>query len=69
MVSTTEVKRQLPEQGAKWLFMRVTTKSLLDDRMDYDVVLADERGELIALSHHVMRIIHIDYKKVKKSSL
>ena len=68
IASTTEVKKQLLEQGTKWLFMRVTTKSLLDDRMDYDIVLTDENGELIALSHHVMRIIHID-SKVKKCSL
>lgn len=65
---STEVKRLLPKD-TKWLFMRVTTKSLLNDRMDYDVVLTDENGELIALSHHVMQVIHVDAKKAKLSSL
>ena len=65
---STEVKRLLPKE-TKLLFMRVTTKSLLNDRMDYDIVLTDENGELIALRHHVMQVIHVDAKKAKLSSL
>ena len=65
---STEVKRLLPKE-TKWLFMRVETKSLLNNRMDYDIVLTDENGELIALSHHVMQVIHVDAKKTKLSSL
>lgn len=64
---TTEVKKLLPEEGTKWLFMRVTTKSLLNNRMDYDIVLMDKDSELIALSHHIGQVIHIDSKKAKSS--
>ena len=66
---TIEIKRLLPEEGTKWLFLRATTKSLLNNRMDYDIVLTDEHNELIALSHHVLQVIHLDSKAAKKSSL
>ena len=65
---TTEIKRLLPKEGTKWLFMRVTTKSLIDGRMDYDIVLTDGDQRLIAISHHVLQVIHMD-SRVKKASL
>jgi Thioesterase-like superfamily len=64
---TTEVKRLLPKEGTKWLFMRVTTKSLLNNRMDYDIVLMDQNSELIALSHHLAQVVHVDSKKATSS--
>ena len=62
---STEIKRLLPMEGTKWLFMRVTTRSLLNDRMDYDVVLIDEHGELLAGTHHVAQVIRIGRKEAK----
>ena len=66
---TTEIKRLLPEEGTKWLFMRVTTKSLVNGRMDYDIVLTDGDQKLIAVSHHVLQVIHLDSKMAKRASL
>ena len=65
----TEVKRLLPEEGVKWLFLRATTRMLLNDRMDYDVVLLDEHGLLIATSQHVLQVIASGTKKARLSNI
>lgn len=54
---TLEVKKQLPEKGAKWLFIRARAKRIEDGRMDTEVVILDEKFELIAISQHVSAIV------------
>jgi hypothetical protein len=48
-----DVKKVLPEEGVEWLFVRVEAKQIKNGRMDLEVVIMDEAGELVALSHHV----------------
>ena len=48
-----EVKKSLGSEGVRWLFLRVVTKKVEKGRYDLDVVVLDERGELVALSNHV----------------
>ena len=67
--TSTEMKRLLPKEGCKWLFMRSTVKTIIDSRMDLDIVLFDEKMELVALSQHICQIIHVDSKRAKKSNL
>jgi len=67
--TSTEVKRLLPRGGCKWLFMRNTVKSIIDSRMDLEVVLLNESMELVALSQHVCLVIHVDSKREKKANL
>ncbi len=69
MAITTEVKRLLPEEGTKWLLLRIISRSLLDDRMDYDIVVIDRHGALIATSQHAMMVIPIEGKTAKKAVL
>ncbi|OTA98023.1 hypothetical protein M426DRAFT_326309 [Hypoxylon sp. CI-4A] len=52
-----DFKKSLPPQGVDWLFVRVQTKSVKNGRMDLDVVILDEVGEIVALSHHVALIV------------
>ncbi|KAK4615429.1 Thioesterase-like protein TwmA [Fulvia fulva] len=47
-----EVKKDLGE-GVKFLFSRLQTKSIKNGRYDLEVLICDEGGELVALSHHV----------------
>ena len=65
----TEIKRLLPEEGTKWLFMRVTTKCILNGRMDYEIVMTDKEMNVVALSHQVAQIIPIGSKQGKKAVL
>ena len=47
-----EVKKDLGE-GVKFLFSRLQTKSIKNGRYDLEVMIYDETGDLVALSHHV----------------
>lgn len=48
-----DVKKALPEEGVKWLFVRLQTKQIKNGRFDLEIVVLDEGGDLVALSHHV----------------
>jgi len=48
-----DVKKLLPEAGAEFLFVRVRAKGLKNGRYDLEVVVLDDGGDVVALSHHV----------------
>ena len=61
-----EVKKALPEEGVEWLFVRVRTKKIENGRMDLEVVVLDEGGDVVALSNHVCLILSAE-RNTKKS--
>ncbi|EGE81160.2 thioesterase [Blastomyces dermatitidis ATCC 18188] len=52
-----EFKKKLPAEGVEWLYSRVQTKVLKDGRMDLDLVVLDEKGEVVVVSNHVSLIV------------
>lgn len=54
---TLEIKKVLPPQGVKWLFMRAQAKEIKNGCMDAEVTILDQSSELVALSHHVCLVI------------
>ncbi|TVY90689.1 hypothetical protein LAWI1_G004446 [Lachnellula willkommii] len=48
-----DVKKALPDEGVEWLSVRVEAKAIKNGRMDLEIVILDEGGDLVALSHHV----------------
>lgn len=48
-----DFKKPLPEEGVEWLFVRANTKQIKNGRMDLEIVILDEGGDIVALSHHV----------------
>jgi hypothetical protein len=48
-----DFKKALPEEGVEWLFVRAAAKQIKNGRMDIEVVILDEGGDIVALSHHV----------------
>ncbi|KAF8863328.1 hypothetical protein BDZ45DRAFT_117561 [Acephala macrosclerotiorum] len=48
-----DIKKSLPEEGVEWLFVRVDSKQIKNGRMDLEVVILDDEGGVVALSHHV----------------
>lgn len=48
-----DVKKALPVEGVEWLFLRVQTKMVNKGRYDLEVVVMDETGDVVCLSHHV----------------
>lgn len=48
-----DVKKALPEDGVKWIFIRLETKKIQNGRYDLEVLAFDEGGDLVAVSNHV----------------
>ena len=48
-----DVKKALPQEGVKWLFVRVRAKQIKNGRYDLEVIIMDEHNDIVALSHHV----------------
>jgi hypothetical protein len=55
-----EVKSAPPAGGWEWLFLRVDMGICKNGRHDYDVVIADEQGEVVAISRHTTLILSAD---------
>ncbi|KAJ5465268.1 uncharacterized protein N7458_000954 [Penicillium daleae] len=54
---TIDLKRRLPPEGVEWLHSRVTTKMVRGSRGDLDVVVLDQRGEIVALATQVALVV------------
>jgi acyl-CoA thioesterase len=52
-----EVKRAPPSGGWEWLFLRTDMGECINGRHDYEVVIADEQGEVVAISRHTTLIL------------
>lgn len=52
-----ELKKVLPAQGVQWLFLRAQVKKIRNGRLDAEIVVLDEKLELVAISHQVNRIV------------
>ncbi|PQE25275.1 thioesterase family protein [Rutstroemia sp. NJR-2017a WRK4] len=52
-----DFKKSLPEEGVEWLFVRVERKQVKNGRMDIELVVWDEGGDLVAVSNHVAYVV------------
>lgn len=66
LVLNLDVKKALPEEGAKWLYLRLQAKSIRNGRYDLEMVIMDAQGELVALSHHVCLAISASRNTAKR---
>jgi hypothetical protein len=66
---STEMKKKLPEDGVRWLYMRTEAKKLEGGRMDMEVLIFDETMDLVAISHQVAWIVTGTEKTEKASNL
>jgi hypothetical protein len=63
-----DVKKSLPEGGVEWLFVRVATKQIKNGRMDLEITILDEAGEIVALSHHVALAVPAERNIAKRKT-
>ncbi|KAG9980483.1 hypothetical protein KCU78_g21675, partial [Aureobasidium melanogenum] len=52
-----DVKKLLPEEGVEFLFLRVRAKQIKNGRYDLEVIIMDDTGDIVALSHHICMIM------------
>ncbi|KAI9053472.1 hypothetical protein LZ554_002430 [Drepanopeziza brunnea f. sp. 'monogermtubi'] len=63
-----DVKKALPEEGVEWLFSRTAIKQIKNGRMDLELVVMDEAGEIVALSHHIVLAAAVGSEKIPAKS-
>ena len=49
-----DVKKALPAEGVRFLFVRLQAKQIKNGRYDLELIVKDAEGDLVALSHHVV---------------
>lgn len=52
-----EMKKVLPPEGVRWLFLRAQLKKIQNGRLDAEIVVLDEKLEMVAISHQISRIV------------
>ncbi|KAJ8611906.1 hypothetical protein MRB53_037702 [Persea americana] len=57
LVLNLDIKKALPEEGVKWLGVRLQAKQIKNGRFDLEIIIMDESGEIVALSHHSCMIV------------
>jgi hypothetical protein len=57
LVLNLDIKKALPVESVEWLFVRVRTKQIKNGRMDLDIIIIDEGGDIVALSNHVCLVL------------
>jgi hypothetical protein len=57
VVLNLDVKKALPDEGTRWLFCRTRAKQIHKGRLDLEIIIMDEVGEIVALSHHVALVL------------
>lgn len=68
LLLNVDVKKALPEQGVDWLFLRTSAKRIQNGRFDIEVVVLDETGDIVALSHHVCMILPAERNLAQRST-
>ncbi|KAL1793144.1 hypothetical protein ACET3X_008126 [Alternaria dauci] len=63
-----DVKKSLPPEGVKWLQVRVEMKKVVNGRMDLEVFVHDDAGDLVALSHHVALVVDVSRNTAARST-
>ena len=53
LVLNLDVKKALPQEGVKWLNVRLQAKQIKNGRFDLEIIIRDATGDVVALSHHV----------------
>lgn len=63
-----DVKQALPEEGVDWLFLRTRAKQIKNGRFDLEVIVLDEIGDIVALSHHVCMVLPAERNLAQRST-
>ncbi|OJD35016.1 thioesterase family protein [Diplodia corticola] len=63
-----DMKKSLPAEGVEWLFVRVRAKKIKNGRQDLEVVIQDESGDIVALSHHVVFTLSAERNTAKRKT-
>ncbi|KAF5678604.1 thioesterase family [Fusarium heterosporum] len=57
LVMNLDVKKPLPREGVEWLFIRTEARKIDQGRLDLQVSILDQEGDLVALASHVNLVL------------
>jgi hypothetical protein len=57
LVLNLDVKKKLRQEGVEWLFTRCRAKQIQNGRYDLEIIVLDETGDIVAVSHHVAMVL------------
>lgn len=57
LVMNLDIKKLLPPEGVEWLFLRTEARMIDQGRLDLQVYILDQHGDLIALASHINLIV------------
>ncbi|KAI5919519.1 thioesterase-like superfamily-domain-containing protein [Camillea tinctor] len=63
-----DVKKALPAEGVEWLFVHLHAKQIKNGRLDYEIVIMDQEGDIVALSHHVVMVLNGERNLAKRGA-
>lgn len=66
---SVEIKKKLPVEGARWLYLRSEAKRVQNSRMDLEVLVFDGEMDLVAISHQVVHLIPAGNKNQRTSTI
>lgn len=74
MIQTTiflqlEIKKKLPPEGVRWLYIRLETKVIQNGRQDLQLLCFDEGMDLVAIRTGVEQIVPPVSKERRKAAL
>ena len=64
-----EIKKLLPRGGVRWLFVRAQVREVRNGRMGAEVMIFDQDGGLVALSHQICHAVENTEALKKKQRL
>ncbi|RMD43924.1 hypothetical protein DV735_g1191, partial [Chaetothyriales sp. CBS 134920] len=67
MTLNLDVKKVLPAEGVDWLFTRTKAKTIKNGRLDLDIEVWDDQGDLVATSHHSSLIVDTSRNTARRS--
>ncbi|KAI0598282.1 thioesterase-like superfamily-domain-containing protein [Biscogniauxia sp. FL1348] len=68
LVLNLDIKKVLPPKGVEWLFVRLHAKQIKNGRLDYEIVILDQTGDIVALSHHVVMVVDGERNLAKRGA-
>lgn len=64
-----DVKKALPAEGVRFLFVRLQAKMIENGRYDLELIIKDAEGDLVALSHHVVLAVSAERNKAARRKI
>lgn len=52
-----DIKKKLPPGGVEWLYARVQNRRIKNGRLDIDIVVLDQEGDVVAISNQVALVV------------